>query len=44
MNSLLTSPQGREYMRQYVRAGYSPEDAQALLATNLTLAASRYAH
>ena len=44
MNSLLTSPQGREYMRQYVRAGYSPEDAQALLANNLTLAASRYAH
>jgi hypothetical protein len=44
MNSLLTSPQGREYMRQFIRAGYSPEDAQALLANNLTLAASRYAH
>lgn len=44
MNALLSSPQGREYMRQYVRAGYSPEDAQALLANNLTLAASRYAH
>lgn len=44
MNSLLSSPQGIEYLRQYIKAGYSPKDAQDLLANNLTLAASKYAH
>ena len=44
MNSLLTSPQGREYMRQYVRAGYSPEDAQRLLINQFVSSSVKYAH
>lgn len=43
INALLTSPQGSEYIRQYIRAGYSPEDAQKILTDEFVLAASKYA-
>ena len=44
MNSLISSPQGREYLRQYVRAGYSPEDAQKLLINQFITSSAKYAH
>ena len=44
MDSLISSPQGREYLRQYIRAGYSPEDAQKLLINQFTTASAEYAH
>lgn len=44
MNSLISSPQGREYLRQYIRAGYSPEDAQRLLINQFTTSSAKYAH
>lgn len=44
INSLLSSPQGVEYMRQYIRQGYSPADAQKLLANELISASAKFAH
>ena len=44
MNALISSPQGREYLRQYIKAGYSPEDAQRLLINQFTTSSAKYAH
>lgn len=43
LSSLMTTPQATEYIRQYVRQGYSPEEAQQLFANQLITSASKFA-
>ena len=44
MSTLMTTPQAIEYIRQYVRQGYSQEEAQQIFANQLVNSASKFAH
>lgn len=41
--SLMTTPQATEYINQYIRQGYSPEEAQQLFTNQLITSASKFA-